>query len=223
MTDRNDGGSDEVVIAAQIEYYRAMAPEYLDSELDEPGAEELLAAVEEHAPRGTALELACGPATWTPLLLRRASHVTAVDAAPEMLALARARVGADHKRVRFVRADLFDWQPDQRYDGVFMGFWLSHVPSRRFAAFWQLVDRCLRPGGSVLFVDDAYRTDDELVEGAASTTIQRRLRDGTPHRAVKVPHDAGALQRELAELGWDIAVHATRGPFYWGAGRRAGE
>jgi hypothetical protein len=53
MTDRNDGGSDEVVIAAQIEYYRAMAPEYLDSELDEPGAEELLAAVEEHAPRGT--------------------------------------------------------------------------------------------------------------------------------------------------------------------------
>jgi hypothetical protein len=103
---RADDGSDR-----QIEYYRALAPEYLDNELDEPGAEELLAAVEEHAPGGTALELACGPGTWTPLLLRRASHVTAVDAAAEMLALARARVGADHRRVRFVRADLFDWQP----------------------------------------------------------------------------------------------------------------
>jgi SAM-dependent methyltransferase len=106
---RADDGSDR-----QIEYYRALAPEYLDNELDEPGAEELLAAVEEHAPGGTALELACGPGTWTPLLLRRASHVTAVDAAAEMLALARARVGADHRRVRFVRADLFDWQPPFR-------------------------------------------------------------------------------------------------------------
>jgi demethylmenaquinone methyltransferase/2-methoxy-6-polyprenyl-1,4-benzoquinol methylase len=122
--------------------------------------------------------------------------------------------------VRFVRADLFGWRPDRRYDAVFMGFWLSHVPRSRFRAFWQLVHRCLVPGGSVLFVDDGYRTDEELVEGAASTTIQRRLPDGTAHRAVKVPHEPGALQRELAGLGWDIAVHPTSGPFYWGAGRR---
>ena len=71
-----------------------------------------------------------------------------------------------------------------------------------------------------MFVDDAHRTEDELVEGAASTTIRRRLRDGTAHRAVKVPHEASALRRELAELGWDVVVHPTRGPFYWGAGRR---
>ena len=141
--------------------------------------------------------------------------------APEMLALARGRVGADPRRVRFVQADLFSWKPDQRYDAVFMGFWLSHVPRRRFAAFWSLVDRCLLPGGHVLFVDDAYRTDAELVEGAASTTIERLLQNGTAHRAVKVPHEASALQRELAELGWDITVHATRGPFYRGAGHRA--
>ncbi len=121
MTDETAGGSDETVLAAQIEYYRAVAPEYLDGELDEPGADELVAAVEEHAPRGAVLELACGPGTWTSLLLQRASSVTAVDAAPEMLALARARVGADRERVRFVQADLFDWRPGQRYDGVFMG------------------------------------------------------------------------------------------------------
>lgn len=221
MTDRDDRGGDQAVLAAQVAYYRAVAPEYFDCELDEPGADELVAAVEEHAPRGTVLELACGPGTWTPLLLQRASSVTAVDAAPEMLALARARVGTDHERVRFVRADLFDWEPDWRYDGLFMGFWLSHVPRDRFAAFWQLVDRCLLPNGSVLFVDDAYRTEDELVEGPASSTIQRRLRDGTPHRVVKVPHEAAALRRELVESGWDIAVHSTRGPFYWGVGQRS--
>jgi len=119
--------------------------------------------------------------------------------------------------VRFVQADLFDWRPDQRYDAVFMGFWLSHVPWSRFTAFWEFLDSCLLPGGQVLFVDDAHRTEEELVEGAASSTVERRLADGTPHRAIKVPHEPGQLQYEIRRLGWDATVHATRGPFYWGA------
>jgi demethylmenaquinone methyltransferase/2-methoxy-6-polyprenyl-1,4-benzoquinol methylase len=71
----------------------------------------------------------------------------------------------------------------------------------------------------VLFVDDAHRTEEELVEGAASATVERRLGDGAPHRAIKVPHEPDHLQREIRRLGWDVTVHATRGPFYWGAGR----
>jgi ubiquinone/menaquinone biosynthesis C-methylase UbiE len=218
MTDGAQG-DDREILAAQVDYYRAVATEYLDGRLDEPGADELAAAVREHAPQGSVLELACGPGTWTQVLLHRATRVTAVDAAPEMLDLARARVGAD-ERVRFVRADLFEWEPDGRYDAVFMGFWLSHVPWSRFAEFWRFVDRCLIPGGRVLVVDDAFRTEAELVEGAASTTVERRLRDGTAHRAVKVPHEPGHLQRELRRLGWDVTVHPTRGPFYWGEGGR---
>jgi demethylmenaquinone methyltransferase/2-methoxy-6-polyprenyl-1,4-benzoquinol methylase len=73
----------------------------------------------------------------------------------------------------------------------------------------------------VFFVDDAYRTADELIEGEASSTIQRRLNDGTVHRAVKVPHDPGALQNRLEALGWDFAITQTEGPFFWGSGRRS--
>jgi hypothetical protein len=40
-----------------------------------------------------------------------------------------------NERVRFVAADLFTWTPDRRYDVVFFGFWLSHVPAERFASF----------------------------------------------------------------------------------------
>ncbi|MFC7330860.1 class I SAM-dependent methyltransferase [Marinactinospora rubrisoli] len=212
---------DRQLPADQITYYRAVAEEYRDDQLDEPGGDELAAAVDELAPTGDVLELASGPGTWTPRLLRRATTVTAVDASPEMLALAEQRVAADGGRVRFVPADLFTWEPDRRYDGVFMGFWLSHVPWNRFAEFWALVDRSLRPGGHVLFVDDAHRTEQELVNGEASTTIQRRLHDGTPHRAVKVPHTPQGLTRELTRLGWNIRVHQTSGPFYWGFGGRA--
>jgi ubiquinone/menaquinone biosynthesis C-methylase UbiE len=217
------GNSDQELLTEQINYYRAVAGEYLDGQLDEPGGDELVAAIEKFAPTGDVLELACGPGTWTPQLLRHADTVTAVDASPEMQALAKQRVAADLERVRFVLADLFRWTPDRRYDGVFMGFWISHVPWNRFADFWTRVDHSLRPGGRVLFVDDAFRTEEELIEGEASTTIQRRLGDGTPHRAVKVPHSPERLERELAALGWNIKVHPTSGPFYWGTGGRSSD
>jgi demethylmenaquinone methyltransferase/2-methoxy-6-polyprenyl-1,4-benzoquinol methylase len=134
-----------------------------------------------------------------------------------MLERARRRV-AD--RARFFEVDLFSWRPDRRYDLVFFGFWLSHVPLDRFDDFWALVGECAKPDGRVFFVDDSYRTPEELIEGEASSTILRRLKDGTPFRAVKVPHRAAELEARLARLGWRIQVTQTAGPFYWGAGRR---
>jgi O-methyltransferase involved in polyketide biosynthesis len=122
--------------------------------------------------------------------------------------------------VRFVQADLFAWRPDRRYDVVFFGFWLSHVPPARFDSFWSLVDDCLAPGDRVFFADDGHRTPDELIEGKSSSTIRRRLNDGTAYRAVKVPYEPEELERRLARLGWAISVTRTSGPFYWGAGAR---
>ncbi|GAA3622187.1 hypothetical protein GCM10022419_129830 [Nonomuraea rosea] len=134
-----------------------------------------------------------------------------MDASPEMLALASARVGEDD-RVRFVSADVFRWQPDRRYDVVFFGFWLSHVPPERFASFWSMVAACLKPQGRAFFVDDAYRTAEELIEGEQSTTVQRRLLDGTAYRIVKVPHQPRDLKRQLERIGWRIDIHARVPP-----------
>jgi SAM-dependent methyltransferase len=209
----------EALLAEQIDYYRARASEYDAGAVDLPGGDELAEAVHRFRPRGDVLELACGPGTWTPTLLRTAGSLTAIDSSPEMLAIAAERVGRSD-RVRFVQDDLFGWRPDRRYDAIFFGFWISHVPEERFAEFWSMVADALAPGGRVMFVDDAYRTPDELVEGPGSSRIRRRLEDGTSFHAVKVPHTASALQARLDDLGWEIAVHATAGPFYWGVGGR---
>jgi SAM-dependent methyltransferase len=208
------------LLGEQIAYYRALAPDYLNQVLDLPGAGELTRALDAFRPTGSVLELACGPGVWTAQILRYAADVTAVDASPEMLALAQARAGAG--RVRFIQADLFTWRPDRRYDVVFTGFFLSHVPAERFASFWSLVADSLSPQGRVFFADDAYRTPAELVEGPASSTIRREVPDGTAYRLVKVPHQPEDLEDRLRQLGWDIKVTATAGPFYWGEGRRAG-
>lgn len=209
--------SPEDVLTEQVAYYRARAPEYEAGALW-PLGPELPEALDAFRPAGSVLELACGPGIWTAQLIRHATEVTAVDASPEMLALASERVGAE--RVRFLTADLFRWRPDRRYDVVFFGFWLSHVPPERFASFWSLVADCLKPEGRVFFVDDAYRTADELVEGERSATIRRRLDDGTAYRIVKVPYQPADLERRLERLGWQIEVHSTSGPCYWGAGGR---
>jgi 2-polyprenyl-3-methyl-5-hydroxy-6-metoxy-1,4-benzoquinol methylase len=211
----DDSSELDELLDAQVAYYRAVAHEYEDHALPFAGGDELSAALDAFQPSGAVLELACGPGIWTRHLLRHAATVTAVDASPEMLAIASTRVDSD--RVHFVRANIFEWEPDQRYDVVFFGFWLSHVPLERFDSFWALVADCLEPGGRVFFVDDAYRTPDELVEGESSSTIRRRLNDGTAHRAVKVPHDPVDLEQRLAAIGWRVKVTPTSGPFFWGA------
>ena len=119
-----------------------------------------------------------------------------------------------HAAVRFIEADLFSWRPDRRYDTVFFGFWLSHVPEEHFDSFWSLVDDCLRPDGEVFFFDDNYRTEAELIEGVSSPVVERRAGDGTPFRIIKVPLQPGALERRLHLLGWDITVNPTAGPFF---------
>jgi trans-aconitate methyltransferase len=217
----NTGSVQDQLLAEQRAYYRALAPDYLDQILGLPDGAELKDALDAFRPAGSVLDLACGPGTWTPQLLRHARDVTAVDASPEMLAVAASRV-PDGAPVRFVEADLFTWEPDRRYDVVFMGFWLSHVPAGRFESFWSVVAAALAPQGRVFFADDRYRTAEELIEGAASSTIQRRTPDGTAYRIVKVPYEPAELERQLRGLGWDITVTPTAGPFFWGAGNRAG-
>ena len=214
-----DGEDLDRLLNEQLAYYQALAADYLHQGLDLPGGDEVTQALDAFQPTGSVLELACGPGVWTGQLLRHATDLTAVDASPEMLAIAAARVGSE--RVRFIEADLFTWTPDRRYDVVFIGFWLSHVPAERFASFWSLVADCLNPDGRVFLVDDAYRIPDELIEGPSSSTIRRQIPDGTAYRLVKVPHQPADLERRLRQLGWHIEVSSTAGPFYWGAGSLA--
>ena len=207
----------EPLLAEQLAYYRALGAAYEDAGIWGLGGSEVAEALDAFRPTGDVLELACGAGMWTRLLLRHATSVTAVDAAPEMLAVAAARFGG--RSVSFVEANLFAWTPDRRYDVVFFAFWLSHVPLERFETFWSLVADCLEPHGRVFFVDDAFRTPDELVDGASSSRIRRRLDDGRAYGIVKVPHEPGELEERLSGLGWQAKVTPTSGPLYWGAGR----
>ena len=195
----------EALLAEQIAYYRAHAPDYDDAYLGQPWDRR----IDELPITGDVLELACGTGHWTRLLAARARSVTAIDAAPEMLALARQRVRG--LPVEFVQADVFGWQPQRRYDTVFFAFWLTHVPPARFAAFWSMVGRALAPGGWACFIDDSSqaRAGERVAPGQATPAVWRPLGDGTQHRVVKVYYAPGELAASLAGLGWSADVRET--------------
>jgi SAM-dependent methyltransferase len=215
----------------QLDYYCARADEYdqwwrregrydRDREQWLADAAVVAAALDAFEPRGRILELACGTGIWTERLQGYASELTAVDGSAEMLALNAARLGA--KRVRYVQADLFDWQPGERADFVFFGFWLSHVPPERFPAFWDLVRRCLAPGGRVFFVDSrreqASTAADHVLPALGSHRSRRRLNDGREFDVYKIFYEKDELAARLTDLGWTFAVRETERYFIYGAG-----
>jgi demethylmenaquinone methyltransferase/2-methoxy-6-polyprenyl-1,4-benzoquinol methylase len=224
----------DALIADQIAYYRARAGEYDETMRqlaryvslggsivgrpdDDDGKEVavLLEALDGMRPLDSVLELACGTGWWTQWLAEHAGHVTAVDAADEMLALNRERVNAGN--VQYILADVFSWRPDQKFDLVFFAFWLSHVPHDRFAAFWQLVGDSLAANGRVFFIDELgterTRGMETRLDGDA---VLRQLEDGRQCRAVKVFYQPSELEAKLRTLGWNVDVRPAGRRFYWG-------
>jgi demethylmenaquinone methyltransferase/2-methoxy-6-polyprenyl-1,4-benzoquinol methylase len=236
----------EDLIAAQIAYYRARAAQYDDEPrhsdndrkrsdylaLLESDVAELHGWLSSDPPTGHVLEIAAGSGNRTGRLLQSADRVTALDAAPEMLALLEAK----HPGVERIRADIFDWQPPQRYDNVYFGYWISHVPAARWEVFWRLVDAALAPGGRVWFMDNAHPdhatahgpgdwpevAGERQIERAEGSEVRTRtLRDGSQWTMVKRfwwPRD---LQAELARLGWRAQVAHTKFAFLYGTAARA--
>jgi SAM-dependent methyltransferase len=215
----------ERLLAEQVDYYRQRAGEYEDwwfrrGRYDHgpeanatwfAEASEIQGDLDEFAPSGEVLELACGTGLWTGQLAAHADHVTAIDASKEALEIARVKVPAGN--VDFVEADLFAWEPERTYDVCFFSFWLSHVPAERTQPFWEKIKRALAPDGRVYLVDSArsHRASarDHVLQDPEEETMLRRLADGREYHIVKHWFQADALQRHLADLGWDADIRTT--------------
>lgn len=219
----------------QLEYYRVRAAEYDEWWLRKgrydrgavlnaqwfADAKKVESALKVFKPAGRILELACGTGIWTEQLLPFASQLTALDGSPEMLAINASRLCSPG--VRYVEADLFQWQPTEKFDVVFFGFWLSHVPPERFADFWRLVRSCLTPAGRVFFVDSRYEhtstaLDHRLPEQTA-TVLRRRVNDGREFQIYKIFYEPVDLTERLRKLGWQFNIQHTDHYFICGSGR----
>jgi SAM-dependent methyltransferase len=226
------------VLLEQLDYYRARATEYdqwwlRQGRYDRGPAQKaqwfaeasvVQTALVAFRPEGRILELACGTGIWTEQLLPFATELTAVDGSREMLAINAARLGSP--MVRYIEADLFRWRPaaEERYDTIFFGFWLSHVPPERFAQFWHVIASWLTPQGRIFFVDSRYQETstavDHILPERSATVLQRRLNDGREFRVYKIFYQRDELTRHLTESGWSFEIEETTNYFIYGRGYR---
>ncbi|MGH2808531.1 MAG: class I SAM-dependent methyltransferase [Actinomycetota bacterium] len=220
----------------QIEYYRARANEYDDwffrrgrfdrgEEATRRWFDEVRLverALDDFAPTGRVLELACGTGLWTQRLARHTTELTAVDTSPEVLEIARERL--DGHPVDLVQADIFSFEPGERYDVVFFSFWLSHVPPERFGDFWALVQRALAPQGRVFFIDslaeETSTAQDHVLTDRDAERMRRRLEDGREFWVYKVFYQPHELMDHLGARGWNIDVNESGIYFLYGSGSR---
>jgi len=215
-------GMSEVPWHEQVAYYRHRAAEYdVTSYGNLPRANRRIAAlVGQLHPRGDVLEIACGTGIWTRHLVTHARSVTAIDAAPEMIALACRRVSG--QRLTFLAADVLDWTPPQRFDTVFFAFWLSHVPASAFGRFWSVVRSALASDGRVLFVDDQpAAAGRETYVAGSDEVVERHLQDGTRHRLIKLVRNHPDLTRQPTQLGWQAAISRSGEDWLLGQARPA--
>jgi demethylmenaquinone methyltransferase/2-methoxy-6-polyprenyl-1,4-benzoquinol methylase len=206
----------------QQQFYSAKAEEYVDwirGYMDpvRPRIEELVRA---GSLGGSVLELAPGTGYWTETVSELARDVTVVDGSREMLDIVARR---NLPNVTLVQADLFTWQPDRRWDAVFFVHWLAHVPPEELPRFWATLDRALKPGGKVVFVDvtaEEKAIEEEVGEESSVPVITRSLNDGRRFTVVKTYWEPGQLLALLATWGWrgtavPVAKNEGRGFVYY--------
>ncbi len=211
-----------------IDYYEARAPEYDDwyvrrgryehgaihdaawnAELDAAGR-----WLDGLAWSGELVELAAGTGWWSPLLASR-GELSLYDTSAAALDRARDRLVAHGLRAHLHVRNAWD-EPDRRVDGLFMGFWLSHVPRDRLSAFLELCRRWLKPGGRIAFIDSLADPASGAIDHPtpADGLVVRRLDDGSEFTIVKVFYPPTELARALAEAGFDAAEVTTTGRFF---------
>jgi trans-aconitate methyltransferase len=145
---------------------------------------------------GDCVELGAGTGYWTERLLDRVQQLWALDASPEMLETARARVGARAAEVRFELVDLWRWQPTRVWDSAVAFFFLEHVPDEVLPGLLAMLQGALRPG-AVFFV----------AEGAAhhpEPQIETRSIDGRTFEVVERRRKPQEFEEALATAGFSI-------------------
>ncbi|MEO8656616.1 MAG: class I SAM-dependent methyltransferase [Ramlibacter sp.] len=201
------------------DYYAARASEY-DRIYLKPERQDDLRQIERWLPPifagASVLEVACGTGHWTQFIAPVATHVAAVDAAPDTMRIAQGRPA--NRKVEFIEGDAYALAlGGRRFQRGFAGFWFSHVPKSRVREFLLGFNAALEPGATVVLLDNVYvegsSTPIGETDNEGNTYQARRLDDGTTHRLIKNFPSQEELRAVTAGLATQVKYKTWR--YYW--------
>ena len=203
------------MICRMQEYYDRRAKEYesvyhRDDPVRQGEIREMGIAVEDAMRGRRVLEVACGTGYWTQHAVKTAEHITAVDAAPETLEIARSK-HLPRDKVNFQLGDAYKLDAiGERFNAGLAMFWFSHVPKARIGEFLHGLHAALEKGSIVFMVENMLQegVGGELIRkpGIEDTFKRRTLADGSVHDILKNYYDRSELEALLSPLVTDLQI-----------------
>ncbi|HEY3011754.1 MAG TPA: class I SAM-dependent methyltransferase [Gemmatimonadales bacterium] len=213
---------------ALLEYYARRAREY-ERIYDKPeraaDLRVLTALLQSTLADQHVLEVACGTGYWTERVAQVARTITATDAAPETLDVARQKIYPPG-RVRLEIGDAY--APGEiagHFTAAFGGFWWSHIPREKLSRFLAALHCRLGFGARVVFCDNRYvggsSTPITRVDPAGNTYQRRCLESGEEYEVLKNFPAGGELDSTLRNHG-GVDISLLELTYYWCVTYRVG-
>ncbi len=116
-------------------------------------------------PNGVALDLGSGIGYWAEQFARDYSRVVAVESSSALYQALKDRC-AGYANVRPVLGDVLSFEPDGKYDLVFLGGLLMYLDEDDVIALLQRLVPCLQPGAIILCRESTVRGETVTRDGA---------------------------------------------------------
>jgi demethylmenaquinone methyltransferase/2-methoxy-6-polyprenyl-1,4-benzoquinol methylase len=191
-------------------YYRERAPVY-DAVYGYPERQADLRFLESHVAgifRGHhVLEVAAGTGYWTQFISKQAKSILAADREPAQLEELERRDLHCNVEPRVLDAFHMDRLVDEgrSFSAAFAGLWLSHVPKQRMLEFFCALHQCLKPGATVVLLDNSAvqckRLPISHQDEFGNTYQQRTLDSGNSYSVLKNFPDLDELKDTTAPFG----------------------
>ncbi len=200
------------------EYYDRRAREYeavyhRDDPIRQRELAEMETAIQKVMRGKRVLEVACGTGYWTERAVKTAEHITAIDAAPETLEIARAKK-LPPDRVDFRLGDAYLLDGTGTFDAGLAMFWFSHVPKARIEEFLRGFHAACEKGSTVFMAENMLQegVGGDLIRkpGIEDTFKRRTLEDGSVHEVLKNYYDRSELEALLSPFATDLRVEMGR-------------
>jgi demethylmenaquinone methyltransferase/2-methoxy-6-polyprenyl-1,4-benzoquinol methylase len=201
------------------EYYAKRASEYENIYL-KPERQEFIKdsknILRQYFLNKNVLEIACGTGFWTEAISEKSTKITAVDINNEVLEIAKNK--KFDCKIDFIQDDSYKLNKiTEKYNSLFAGFWLSHVPKTKMKDFIENIHKKLSDNAMVVFIDNIY------VEGI-STKISRfdtdgnsfqirKLKDNSEHEVLKNFYDEKSLRDYFENYCKEIEYHDLK--YFW--------
>ena len=163
------------------------------------------------------LEIACGTGYWTERIAKTATSIYATDINESVIEIARAR---QQENITFAVADMFDFAPVEKFDGVFAGFIWSHILLQDLDKFLKQIKSFLKPNGTLIFIDGnaVAGTNHDLknitkTDEYGNTFQTRTLENGSSHLVLKNFPTKDFLIEKLSNIATDINFINLK--YYW--------